>query len=96
MPDFAPATRVHGGHSAGWNPDSEADDTGERDRPLVHPRLPGPHLPGVCRVGLVLPVPEVEEERTKEEKIGMDPLEPVVGEHEKFAEELWQFPCEPL
>ena len=62
MPHLAPATGVHGGHCTGWHPDAEANHAGKRDCPLVHSCLSRPHLTCVCRIGLVLSIPEVEEE----------------------------------
>ena len=73
-----------------------ANDAGKWDRPLVHSCLSRPHLPCVCRIGLVPSVPEVEEEGPEEKKVRMDSLEAVVGKHEELAKKLWQLPRQPL
>ena len=96
MPHLAPATGVHGGHCTGWHPDAEANHAGKWDRPLVHSCLSRPHLPCVCGIGLVLSIPEVEEERSKEKKVCVDALQTIVGKHEELAKKLRQLPREPL
>jgi len=96
VPYLAPATGVHGGHCTGWHSDAEANHAGEWDRPLVHSCLSRPHLSCVRGVGLILAVPEVEEEGPEEKKVCVDALEAIVGKHEELAKKLWQLPGEPL
>ena len=88
VPHLAPATVIHGGHGPGWHPNTQAQDPGQGNRPLVH-------LAGLASLGEVLAVVEVEEEGAKQEGVGVDTLQAVVSEHEELTEEFWQLPGHP-
>ena len=56
VPHLAPpGPRVVSGDGPGRDGDAQSDDPGQRDAPLVHPRLARPHLAGLRGVRLVLP-----------------------------------------
>jgi len=59
------------------NGDSEPNDPSQGDSPLVHLRLTSHDLTCLCRIGLVFPEVEVEEDGSEDERESVDSSHPI-------------------
>ncbi len=74
------AVVVVAGHRPGRDGEAEADHEGQRNGPLVHPRLPDHRVAVLGHVGLLLAIPKVQEQEEEDQH-------KCVGRHHRVVEE---------
>ena len=84
---FALST-VHCCHGPWSNGHPHPQDPGQRDGPLVHLGSSGVYFSSVRDVGFVLPIPEVEKQRTEYQQKCVDSFYGKINKQVEFAQKL--------